>query len=59
MTTDLDTRAPEDRRSMWLGIGKFLFIVVLALLFFFLAHSMVRHGFFRGGWRDQHGSISP
>ena len=46
MTTDLDTRAPEERRSMWLGIGKFLFIVVLALLFFLLAHSMVRHRFF-------------
>ena len=59
MTTDLDTSATEERRSMWLGIVKFLLIVVLALLFFFLAHSMVRHGFFRGGWRNQHGSISP
>ena len=59
MATDLDTRAPEERRSMWLGFGKFLFIVVLALLFFLLAHSMVRHRFFRGGWRNQHGSISP
>ena len=59
MTTDLDTRAPEERRLMWLGIGKLLFIVVLALLFFLLAHSMVSHRFFRGGWRDQHGSISP
>jgi len=59
MTTYLDTRAPEERRLMWLGIGKLLFIVVLALLFFLLAHSMVRHRFFRGGWRNQHGSISP
>ena len=59
MTTYLDTTAAEERRSMWLGIGKFLFIVVLALLFFLLAHSMVRHRFFRGGWRNQHGSISP
>jgi hypothetical protein len=59
MTTDLETRAPEERRSMWLGIGKLLFIVVLALLFFLLAHGMVRHRFFRGGWRNQHGSISP
>ena len=59
MTTDLDTTAAEERRSMWLGIGKFLFIVVLALLFFLLAHSMVRHRFFRGGWRNRHGSISP
>ena len=59
MPTDLDTKTPEERRSMWLGIGKFLFIAVLALLFFLLAHSMVRHRFFRGGWRNQHGSISP
>ena len=59
MTTDLDIRTREERRSMWLGIGKFLFIVVLALLFFLLAHSMVRHRFFRGGWRNQHGSLSP
>jgi hypothetical protein len=59
MTTDLETRAPEERRSMWLGIGKLLFIVVLALLFFLLAHGMARHRFFRGGWRNQHGSISP
>jgi len=59
MPTDLDRTAPEERRSMWSGIGKFLFIVVLALLFFLLAHSMVRHRFFRGGWRNPHGSISP
>ena len=59
MTTDLDTRAPEERRLIWLGIGKLLFIVVLALLFFLLTHSMVHHRFFRGGWRNQHGSISP
>ncbi|MGA8214295.1 MAG: hypothetical protein WB799_11930 [Candidatus Sulfotelmatobacter sp.] len=50
---------PEERRSIWLGIGKFLFIVVLAVLFFLLAHNMVRHRFFRGGWGNQHGSISP
>jgi hypothetical protein len=59
MTTHPDARAPEERRSMWLGIGKLLFIVVLALLFFLLAQSMVGHRFFRGGWRNQHGSVSP
>ena len=59
MTTDLETTEPEERRSNWLGIGKLLFIVVLALLFFLLAQSMVGHRFFRGGWRNQHGSISP
>jgi hypothetical protein len=59
MTTDPDRAAPGERRSMWSGIGKILFIAVLALLFFLLAHNMVRHRFFRGGWRNQHGSISP
>ena len=59
MTTDLDTTGPEERNSIWLEIGKVLFIVVLAVLFFLLTHNMVRHRFFRGGWRNQHGSISP
>jgi hypothetical protein len=59
MKTDPDRTAPGERRSMWSGIGKILFIAVLALLFFLLAHNMVRHRFFRGGWRNQHGSISP
>ena len=36
MTTDLDRTGPEERKSIWLGIGKFLFIVVLAVLFFCL-----------------------
>jgi len=57
MTTDLDRTGPGKRRSML--IGKLLFIAVLAFLFFLLAHSMVRHRFFRGGWSNQHGSISP
>ncbi len=59
MTTDSDTPGAEERRPIRLGIGKFLFIIVLAVLFFLLAHNMVRHRFFRGGWRNQHGSISP
>jgi hypothetical protein len=59
MTTDLDTMGPEERRSIWLGIGKFLFVVVLAVLFFLLAHNMVRHRFFRGGWVNRNGSLRP
>jgi hypothetical protein len=59
MTTDLDTTGPQERRSTWLGIGKFLFIVVLVALFFLLGHNMVRHRFFRGGWSNHRGSISP
>jgi hypothetical protein len=59
MTTDLDTTKSEERRSTWLGAGKFLFVVVLAILFFLLAHEMVSHRFFRGGWRNHHGSLMP
>jgi hypothetical protein len=36
-----------------------LFIVVLVALFFLLGHNMVRHRFFRGGWSNHRGSISP
>src|ERR1039458_10684498 len=42
MTTHLDTTAPERRKSPWFGIGRFLFIVILAVIFFMLAQSMVR-----------------
>jgi len=59
MTTRFDTTTPEGRKSTWLGVAKFLFIVVLVAVFFLLAQSMVRHRFFRGGWHNQNGSIGP
>ena len=59
MTTHLDTTAPERRKSPWFGIGRFLFIVILAVIFFMLAQSMVRHRFFRGGRVQRNGSIGP
>ena len=58
MASDLNTTGSQERRSIWLGVGKFLFVVVLAVFFFLLAHNIVRHRFFRGGRRNQHGSIS-
>jgi hypothetical protein len=36
MTSDLDTMGPEERNSTLMGIGKFLFVVVLVVLFFCL-----------------------
>ena len=48
MTTYSNTPASEARKLPWLGIGKGLFIVGLALIFFLLAHSMVRHRFCKG-----------
>jgi hypothetical protein len=36
-------------RPRWLGAGKCVFVVILAILFLLLAQSMVHHRFFRGG----------
>jgi hypothetical protein len=59
MTTYSNTPAPGGRKSPWFGIGKFLFVVVLAVIFFLLFQSMVRHRFFRGGWVNRNGSLGP
>jgi hypothetical protein len=48
MTTHSNTTAPEGEKPPSFGIGKFLFIVVLAFIFFLLAQSMLRHRFFKG-----------
>lgn len=45
--------------SPWFEIGKFLFVVGLAVAIFLLGLSMVHHRFFRGGWIDQHGKLRP
>jgi hypothetical protein len=39
------------------GVGHFLFVVFLAVIFFLLGHSMVRHRFFQGGRVHHNGSI--
>jgi hypothetical protein len=59
MTTDLDTTRPEEPKCNWFGTGKFLFVIVLVVLFFLLGHNMVRHRFFRGGWSTHRGFILP
>ena len=48
MTTNSETAGPEGERPPSFGIGNFLFIVVLAFVFFLLAQSMVRHRFHKG-----------
>jgi hypothetical protein len=50
---------PEADPSPWLGIVKFLFLVVLIGLIFLLGQQMVRHRFFRGGWVDQRDVLKP
>ncbi len=40
--------------SPWLGIVKFLLLVILIAIIFLVGEEMVRHRFFRGGYVDQH-----
>jgi len=49
----------ELRNLPWLGVSRFLFVVVLTGLFFLLAHSMVKHRFFRGGWMNHSSTLQP
>jgi hypothetical protein len=58
MTTGSNTPGPPERGPARFGIGGLL-LVVLAVLVFLLAQDMVRHRFFRGGWVNRNGSISP
>jgi hypothetical protein len=40
------TQHPE---PAWIGFAKFLWIALLVVMVFLLAHTMVRHDFFTGG----------
>jgi len=57
MTTDLNTTPPAGGPPPSFGIDKLLFLVVLAVLFFLLGQSMVRHRFFQGGRFHRNGSV--
>jgi hypothetical protein len=59
MTTDSNGPGRAGRRPLRLGIGGFLFLVVLGVIFFLLAQSMVHHRFFRGGWVNRNGVVRP
>jgi hypothetical protein len=59
MTTYSNTPDPEGAKPPSFGIGKFLFVVVLAVVLFLLVHSMVHHRFFRGGRVHRNGSLGP
>jgi hypothetical protein len=58
MTTDLN-KTPVQEKPPSFGIGKIIFVIVLAVIFFLLAQSMVHHRFFRGGWVNRNGSLQP
>src|ERR1022692_5138396 len=49
MASSLNTTDPAGRKPPSFGIRQFLFIVFLAVIFFLLGQSMVRHRFFQGG----------
>jgi hypothetical protein len=49
----------EAGQSPWLGIIKFLLLVILIATIFLLGREMVRHRFFRGGWVDQRDVLKP
>jgi hypothetical protein len=59
MTTYSHSPDPAGEKPPSFGIGKFLFVVVLAVIFFLLLQSMVHHRFFKGGRVDRHGTIVP
>jgi len=48
MTAYSNMTGPGGRKSPSFGIGSLLFAVVLALIFYLLLLTMVRHGFFSG-----------
>jgi len=59
MTTDSNPAGPTGRKPPQFGIGSLVFVVVLAVFFFMLGQSMVRHRFSRGGWINQYGVLRP
>jgi hypothetical protein len=59
MTKNANKEASEQQKSRWFRIGRFLFVVVLAVAVFLLGLSMVNHRFFRGGYINQHGVLKP
>ncbi len=59
MATYSHSPDPEGEKPPSFGIGKFLFVVLLAVIFLLLVNSMVHHRFFRGGRVNQHGTIVP
>jgi hypothetical protein len=59
MTLDPNTTDPAEQPSRWLGIVKFLLLVVLVGSFYLLGQAMVRHRFFRGGYVDQRDVLRP
>jgi hypothetical protein len=54
---DSNTPNPPVPEPPSFGTKHFLFVLLLALLFFLLGHSMVSHRFFQGGRVHRNGSV--
>jgi hypothetical protein len=54
-----NTTDPAPGQPPWVGIVKFLLLVLLIVMIFLLGQAMVRHRFFRGGWVDQRDVLKP
>ena len=59
MRRNSNMTVPTEQNSPWLGIVKFLFVVLLIVIVFLLAQDMVRHRFFRGGSVNQRDVLKP
>ena len=57
MIPDSATTVAAERRPVSFGMGMFPFIILLTVIFFLLAQSMVRHRFHEGGRIDSNGSM--
>ena len=53
----MNTPTRNGREPPNFGIRQFLFVAVLAIIFFLLGQSMVRHRFFQGSREHRNGSI--
>jgi hypothetical protein len=59
MTTDSSESPGPGRRPLRRRIGPFIWIVVLVIILFALARTMVHHRFHRGGRANPNGTIGP
>jgi len=57
MPSPLNPTDPQQKKPPSFGPREFLFVVFLAVIFFLLGHSMVRHRFFQGGRFHRNGSL--
>jgi hypothetical protein len=57
MADSLNSTDPAGQKPPTFGTREFLFVALLAVLFFLLGHSMVRNRFFQGGRVHRNGSI--